>query len=93
MNGTDRIVAAILASGFCAIKADRSSVTEAVFVDAYERFLQEMAERGVADDAVDEGTRLVVHRGHEVLKRQRPRSRAFARRMGFRPPSSRSRCA
>lgn len=62
MNDTDKIAAAILASAY-AIKSTGTGVE--FFVDAYERFLQEMAERGVADDAVDEGTRLVVHRGHE----------------------------
>ena len=63
MNDADQIVAAILASGFCAIKADRSSVTETVFVDTYERFLQEMAKRGtVAEDAVNEGMTLQVMR-------------------------------
>jgi hypothetical protein len=69
MNDTDKIVAAILASGFCAIKVDRSSVTETIFVDTYEHVLQEMAKRGaVAEDAdkFDEGiTRLVVHRAQE----------------------------
>jgi hypothetical protein len=45
MNETDKIVAAILAMGFGAIKADRSSVTEVVFVEAYERVLHEMAKR------------------------------------------------
>ena len=69
MNDTDKIVAAILASGFCAIKADRSSVTETVFVDTYEHVLQEMAKRGsVAEDPekFDEGiTRLVVRRAQE----------------------------
>jgi hypothetical protein len=65
MNDADKIAAAILASGFCAIKVDRSSVTETIFVDAYERFLQEMAKRGtVAEDAdkVNEGMTLQVMR-------------------------------
>jgi hypothetical protein len=67
MNDTDKIVAAILASGLCAIKADRSSVTETIFVDTYEHVLQVMEKRQAADaDKFDEGiTRLVVHRAQD----------------------------
>jgi hypothetical protein len=74
MNDTDKIVAAILASGFGIIKADRSSVTEIVFVEAYERVLQEMAKREtVAKDAakVDElMARQVAHRDEEEARKR-----------------------
>ena len=67
MNDTDKIVAAILASGFCAIKADRSSVTETIFVDTYEHVLQVMEKRQAGGaNKFDEGiTRLVVHRAQD----------------------------
>ena len=45
MNDTEKIVAAIFAMGFCAIKADRSRVTEIVFVEVYDTVLKEIKKR------------------------------------------------
>jgi hypothetical protein len=55
------------ASGLCAIRADRSSATETIFVDTYEHVLQVMEKRQAADaDKFDEGkTRLVVRRAQD----------------------------
>ena len=74
MNDTDKIVAAILASGFCTIKAHCASVTEADFVDTYEHVLQVMEKRGaVAEGAAkfDEETTLQVVRYDEEDARKR----------------------